>query len=100
MLAAGTPPMHRTFRITCLAAAAASLVALAGAASAQDVRTDTEACTLQGGPTRSVVRVIDSETVLLDDQQEVRLIGAWRRAHRISVRVPSPGRRKKQPSRH
>jgi micrococcal nuclease len=78
MLAAGTPPMHRTFRITCLVAAAASLVALAGMAAvlAQDVRTDTEACTLQAGPARSVVRVIDSETVLLDDQQEVRLIGA------------------------
>jgi micrococcal nuclease len=75
MLAAGTPPMHRAFRITCLAAAAASLAGMA-AATAQDVRTDTETCTLQAGPTRSVVRVIDSETVLLDDQQEVRLIGA------------------------
>ena len=74
MLAAGTPPMHRAFRITCLAAAAASLAGMA--AAAQDVRTDTETCTLQAGPTRSVVRVIDSETVLLDDQQEVRLIGA------------------------
>jgi len=35
-----------------------------------------QACTLQAGPTRSVVRVIDAETVLLDDRQEVRLIGA------------------------
>ena len=78
MLGAGTPPMHRAFRITCLAAAAALLVALAEMAAvlAQDVPTDTETCTLQAGPTRSVVRVIDSETVLLDDQQEVRLIGA------------------------
>jgi len=33
-------------------------------------------CTLEAGPTRSVVRVIDAETVLLDDDQEVRLIGA------------------------
>ena len=33
-------------------------------------------CTLQAGPTRAVVRVIDAETVLLDDNQEVRLIGA------------------------
>lgn len=34
------------------------------------------ACTLQAGPVRSVVRVIDAETVLLDDNEEVRLIGA------------------------
>jgi micrococcal nuclease len=33
-------------------------------------------CTLQAGPKASVVRVIDAETVLLDDHQEVRLIGA------------------------
>ena len=33
-------------------------------------------CTLQAGPARSVVRVIDAETVLLDDNEEVRLIGA------------------------
>ena len=35
-----------------------------------------QSCTLQGGPTRSVIRVIDAETVLLDDNQEVRLVGA------------------------
>src|SRR4051794_36611652 len=34
------------------------------------------ACTLQAGPLRSVVRVLDAETVLLDDNEEVRLIGA------------------------
>jgi len=33
-------------------------------------------CTLQAGPTRAVIRVLDAETVLLDDNQEVRLIGA------------------------
>ena len=33
-------------------------------------------CTFEAGPTRSVVRVIDAETVLLDDDEEVRLIGA------------------------
>ncbi len=33
-------------------------------------------CTLQPGPVRAVVRVIDAETVLLDDDREVRLIGA------------------------
>ncbi len=37
---------------------------------------DELSCELHGGPTRSVVRVIDSETVLLDDHSEVRLIGA------------------------
>jgi endonuclease YncB( thermonuclease family) len=33
-------------------------------------------CTLQAGPIHAVVRVIDAETVLLDDNREVRLIGA------------------------
>jgi micrococcal nuclease len=35
-----------------------------------------QTCTLQAGPTRSVARVIDAETVELDDGEEVRLIGA------------------------
>jgi endonuclease YncB( thermonuclease family) len=33
-------------------------------------------CELKAGPTRAVVRVIDAETVQLDDASEVRLIGA------------------------
>jgi endonuclease YncB( thermonuclease family) len=33
-------------------------------------------CTLQAGETRAVVRVLDAETVRLDDDREVRLIGA------------------------
>ena len=33
-------------------------------------------CTLQAGETRAVVRVIDAETVRLDDDRDVRLIGA------------------------
>jgi len=33
-------------------------------------------CTLQAGPAQAVVRVIDAETLLLDDNREVRLIGA------------------------
>jgi endonuclease YncB( thermonuclease family) len=37
---------------------------------------ETPQCTLQAGPTRAVIRVLDAETVLLDDNQEVRLIGA------------------------
>lgn len=35
-----------------------------------------EACKLEPGPTHSVARVLDSETLLLDDGSEVRLIGA------------------------
>lgn len=35
-----------------------------------------EVCTLRPGPTRTVARVIDGETLLLDDGREVRLIGA------------------------
>jgi len=42
---------------------------LAAAASA-------EPCALQPGPSHAVARVIDGETLLLDDGQEVRLIGA------------------------
>jgi endonuclease YncB( thermonuclease family) len=42
--------------------------------SAQD--SQETGCELQGGPTRAVVRVIDAETVQLDDNLEVRLIGA------------------------
>jgi endonuclease YncB( thermonuclease family) len=34
------------------------------------------ACTLETGPRATVVRVIDSETIQLDDGREVRLIGA------------------------
>jgi endonuclease YncB( thermonuclease family) len=45
-------------------------------AVAQQQPSDEQSCTLQGGPTRSVIRVIDAETVLLDDNQEVRLVGA------------------------
>ena len=34
------------------------------------------ACTLEPGPTRAVAKVIDAETIQLDDNTEVRLIGA------------------------
>ncbi len=43
-------------------------------AAAQEPRA--QPCTLQAGETRAVVRVIDAETVRLDDDREVRLIGA------------------------
>lgn len=35
-----------------------------------------DSCTLRPGPTRTVARVLDGETLLLDDGREVRLIGA------------------------
>lgn len=35
-----------------------------------------EPCSLSPGPTRAVVRVLDAETIVLDDGSEVRLIGA------------------------
>jgi endonuclease YncB( thermonuclease family) len=53
------------------------------AASLADVAADDRAapdadlrCTLESGPTRSVARVLDAETLLLDDGSEVRLAGA------------------------
>jgi endonuclease YncB( thermonuclease family) len=42
--------------------------------AAQD--THEPACELKAGPRHAVVRIIDAETVLLDDDREVRLIGA------------------------
>jgi micrococcal nuclease len=69
--------MHRARHFVRLAATAALAVLTAVAASsAERPGGREETCTLAGGPTRSVVRVIDSETLLLDDHQEVRLIGA------------------------
>ncbi|MGZ5822734.1 MAG: thermonuclease family protein [Hyphomicrobium sp.] len=61
-----------------LPAAAALLLAAMTFARAEDPQPQPQqhlTCTLEAGPTRSVVRVIDAETVLLDDE-EVRLIGA------------------------
>ena len=68
--------MHRVPKLASLAVAAALVTAAAQAAMAQQPVAGAETCTLHGGPTRSVVRVIDSETVLLDNHTEVRLIGA------------------------
>lgn len=68
--------MYRVRHLTRLAAAAALAASMSVAAHSQQPQPSEETCTLAGGPTRSVVRVIDSETVLLDDHQEVRLIGA------------------------
>ena len=66
-------------RICLPAACAAALLLWAVPIRAQDPKQASpqeQTCTLQAGPTRSVVRVIDAETVLLDDDEEVRLIGA------------------------
>ncbi len=52
------------------------LVLLASPSAAQEPHEPPPACELHAGPTRAVVRVIDAETVLLDDGREVRLIGA------------------------
>ncbi len=71
--------------------AAAALLAVAfgvAAAVAAERAGEPQTCTLQAGPTRSVVRVLDAETVLLDDHQEVRLIGAL--APRSPDLGPSP----------
>lgn len=68
----------RVFRLPPTVTAAALLAAALGvaAALAEEKTGAPPVCTLQAGPTRSVVRVLDAETVLLDDHQEVRLIGA------------------------
>ena len=61
--------------------ATATAIVLAGtltaaSAVAQEKAGEPPSCTLEAGPTHSVMRVIDAETVLLDDHQEVRLVGA------------------------
>jgi endonuclease YncB( thermonuclease family) len=52
------------------------LAALVAEPSPAEMPVSEPACTLQAAGTHAVVRVIDSETVLLDDTREVRLIGA------------------------
>jgi len=51
------------------------MLALAGL-SAQPALADTPLCELELGPERAVVRVLDGETLALDDGSQVRLIGA------------------------
>jgi endonuclease YncB( thermonuclease family) len=48
-------------------------------------RADPAECTLEPGPTRAVSRVIDGETLALDDGSEVRLVGA------LAPRPPDSG---------
>lgn len=56
--------------------AAMMLSAAFGPACAADDATSPESCALEPGPTRTVTRIIDGETLSLDDGREVRLIGA------------------------
>src|SRR5581483_9604137 len=63
-------------RLACLLAAFAA-TSIAGAWGAGSVAAEPPACAgLEEGPTRSVARIIDGETVALDDGSELRLIGA------------------------
>lgn len=71
--------MHGVLRLARIGAAAILATAICasdGVAQSREPVPVEETCTLNSGPTRSVVRVIDGETVLLDDHQEVRLIGS------------------------
>jgi endonuclease YncB( thermonuclease family) len=80
MLMPGKPGMTsvRLVRLSPIMTAAALLAAVLGVVPtlAAEKAGAPQTCTLQAGPTRAVVRVIDAETVLLDDHQEIRLIGA------------------------
>lgn len=69
--------MTRVRNRSCVLALLA-LCGVAGPAAAPTLGQDmTDAsCTLQAGPTHTVTRILDGETVLLDDNREVRLIGA------------------------
>lgn len=59
-----------------LASALAAWTTFAAAATAAEGISPAPGCTLEAGPRRAVVRVIDAETVTLDDTTEVRLVGA------------------------
>ena len=68
----GSPGAQRfcTLRTLCIATALSAHSLLADAAGPPSP------CSLDGGPRHTVTRVIDGETLLLDDGSEVRLIGA------------------------
>lgn len=73
-------------RASCLAAILRAGISCAvlsqSAAPLRSDETTTPVCTLEAGATHAVVRVIDAETVLLDDGSQVRLIGA------LALRAP------------
>ena len=69
----------RAFVRTVQSLAAPALVLLLFASQtawAEEKSADVATCTLEPGPIHTVTRVIDAETVTLDDGSEVRLIGA------------------------
>lgn len=71
--------LARSFsRLLWLGIAPGLAVSMAGAVGAHAVETVAAAppCTLEPGPIHTVTRVLDGETVALDDGSEVRLIGA------------------------
>jgi endonuclease YncB( thermonuclease family) len=69
-----TPPDIAPFHAILLAAMAA--LALAGTACTAGAQIAlTPDCKLESGPVRAVARVLDGETVRLDDASEVRLVG-------------------------
>lgn len=57
-------------------ALATSLLALPTSLSVGQAADDTTTCTLEAGPKAAVVGVVDAETIALDDDSQVRLIGA------------------------
>jgi len=57
-----------------LSVAGLGVAAISATAAADD--TASEPCTLEPGPTHTVARVLDGETLVLDDGTAVRLIGA------------------------
>ncbi len=73
---AGLLRIRMSPRLACLLAAFAATT-ITGAWGAGSVAAEPPACAgLEEGPTRSVARIIDGETVALDDGSELRLIGA------------------------
>lgn len=70
----GTRQRQRLFagRLTC----ATAILLTATAVHAERDATSADTCSLAPGPTRTVTRIIDGETIALDDGKELRLIGA------------------------
>jgi micrococcal nuclease len=68
--------MRGLLSIVAIIVAGLSAPLLALADPALSVAAPAPACTLEPGPIRTVTRVIDGETIVLDDGKAVRLIGA------------------------
>ena len=62
--------------VSALAASAIILCAVQPSHAGEPVPLTAAACTLEPGDIRTVSRILDAETVVLDDGREVRLIGA------------------------